>query len=102
MTIRVLADARVEFLGELDAAARPHAWGALAPEIRPGQELTLELAGLTFMDSTGIHLLLDVLEVLGPEGRLQMRNPRPTVHKVLDLCGILTRPNVVLIDDPPD
>ncbi|MGX1886534.1 STAS domain-containing protein [Streptomyces sp. NPDC055287] len=47
----------VELTGELDHHTAPEVRTAL-PDLRPGQQLVLDLEGLTFCDSSGITVLI--------------------------------------------
>ena len=53
--------------------------------------LTLDFSGVTFMDSSGVGLILGRsrrMNALG--GRLTVQNPPPSVKKMLDLARIPT------------
>ena len=53
--------------------------------------LTLDFSGVTFMDSSGVGLILGRsrrMNALG--GRLTVQNPPPSVYKMLDLARIPT------------
>ncbi|MCW2967186.1 MAG: hypothetical protein JWM71_958 [Solirubrobacteraceae bacterium] len=49
---------RVAVEGELDLATAPHLEEELAWAMGEGYDVVLDLAGLTFMDSTGINVLM--------------------------------------------
>jgi anti-anti-sigma factor len=62
----------------------------------PGREILIDLARLEFMDSTGLSLLVEVLQALGPEGRLVLRSARGIVARILRVSGIVGQPNLAL------
>ena len=72
----------VVIAGELDHFA--------APQIRKRlDELLEDLENLTFMDSSGIGVLLGRLRVLQARGgSLSVRNMRPPVEKLFRLSGL--------------
>ena len=53
--------------GELDLATAPRLEHALA---EAGDDVLLDLRGLTFMDSTGVRVLLEAAEGAGPGLRM--------------------------------
>lgn len=72
--------------GELDLATRSELVVALGSLVADGARwVTIDLAGVSFMDSTGLSALLEARR-LGAE--LTLRNPVPRVRKLLDLVMI--------------
>jgi anti-anti-sigma factor len=52
--------------------------------------LDVDLAGVTFLDCTGISSLVAVRNAAVRTGhRMRVTHPRPIVHRVLDLTGLL-------------
>ncbi len=50
----------------------------------------VDLSGVTFMDSTGIHSLVRAHEALRERGDdLILRNPSPSVRRVLELTSVI-------------
>jgi anti-anti-sigma factor len=85
--------------GELDLAALPRVEAAL-PDPAPGELLVIDLRALTFMDSSGVHVLMS-LDVASREQGWSLavvRGPRD-VQRVLELCHV---PDRVRIVDTPD
>ena len=74
--------------GELDLAAYDVAAAALEPLFRPGGDVTLDLSELTFVDSSGIRLLIRLRQAIGDDGRLVLRSPQPHVARVLGVAGL--------------
>ena len=75
--------------GELDMASAPEL-DALISRLaaRPG-ELVLDVKGLTFMDSTGVRLILHVLELCQENGcRFTLRSLTPQVRRLLEVAGV--------------
>lgn len=91
----------VRVSGELDMASSP----LLAEELRrltgDGEgSLVLDVSGLTFIDSTGLRVLIDAAGRLGSSGRLVLRNPTRQVLDVLEIAGIAeAAPNFVIERD---
>jgi anti-sigma B factor antagonist len=79
--------------GELDLSSAPELEQAMSeakPE--PGRRLLLDLAGLTFMDSTGVSVLIRPKQDADANGWLiALRSPTGQVRRLLELVGLLER-----------
>ena len=80
--------------GEMDLASKEAFNDALVLEIDQDGDLTLDLSGLTFIDSTGVQALIKAAENLHERGRLILRSPGKNVLRVFDLMRMDTAPNV--------
>ena len=72
--------------GELDLFSAPALTIALEGPTKHGGTIGLDLAELTYMDSTGIHVILNAVSLLGERGRVVLFNPSPiasTPHRGL-------------------
>lgn len=74
--------------GELDAASAPrlketlHDLGGY-----DDHDVIVDIEGLTFIDSSGIYVLIQALKRMSTEGRnLTLRGADSRAHKVLDVC----------------
>ncbi len=81
----------VHVAGEIDVWTAPGLREALFDLVRPGQrEIVIDLADVSFMDSTGIAtfalLARRVMEAGG--GSITLKSPRRSVQKVLDVSGL--------------
>jgi anti-sigma B factor antagonist len=86
--------------GELDMTSVPEVEAALPP-VEPGGRLVMDLRGLTFMDSSGVRVLMSLDVRARSEGwaLIVVRVPGP-VQRLLELCRMSDR--VQLVDDPAD
>jgi anti-anti-sigma factor len=76
--------------GDLDVAGATAAHKQLLGlDLRPGDQLALDLSGLDFMDSTGIRLILQARDhaLRHGAGFVVVRGP-DTVMRVLELVGL--------------
>jgi anti-anti-sigma factor len=77
--------------GDVDLVSAP----VLADEVDaltlgPGHRVVLDLSGVGFMDSTGLHVLVRLhRRVEQVEGVLSVRDPSPQVRHLLELTGLL-------------
>lgn len=76
--------------GEIDADNCGDFGASLLEDTASTPTLVVDLAGLTFIDSSGIGELLKVSEAARCRGQdLRFREPSPTVHRVLEITGLL-------------
>ena len=82
--------------GELDIATAPELVDLLARLRHHGHAVTLDLAEVTFMDSTGLTTLMDAHREAENDGwTFLVRRPSPAVRRVFELAGV----NGVLDDE---
>lgn len=81
---------RLRLGGEIDIATVPHAFsGIIDAQPWPGDVVTLDMSDVTFIDSTGISMLLRISEYLGGMGsRLALANPSATLMRLLTTVGL--------------
>ena len=80
----------VSLTGELDDATAPFLRETLA-EITEGlnEELTLDIASLSFIDSTGLSLIVTLDKLLQHRGtRLVILSPTPSSRRLFELTGL--------------
>jgi anti-anti-sigma factor len=88
----------IQLQGELDMCSAP-ALGRDLTEALDGMPhtISLDLSGLTFLDSTGIRVLVSAHRRAAAQGTgFILRSPRPSVLRVLKLTGI---DQLLAIDD---
>ncbi len=83
-------DQHVAASGELDiATVEVLEQALLAAERSDAAQIVLDLSGLTFIDSTGLRLVLDVNERCGGAAdRLRVIAGSPVVERLLDIVGL--------------
>ena len=77
----------LKLVGELDVATAGRLDDALR-ELRSHDELILDLSELTFLDSRGIHVLLEFARSLNGSGPLVILDPSVAVARVLQIVAI--------------
>ena len=81
-------------VGEIDAHTAP----ALAEAIGESahRHLVLDMAGVEFLDSSGLRVLIEAHQTARAEDRiLQLANPSPAVSRLLKISGIDDYLNVI-------
>jgi anti-anti-sigma factor len=82
--------------GEIDLSNVDQLATTLATEVREGNHLVLDCAGLRFIDSTGMSALLAICRGLGDSGRLTLRSVPTPVAKAAHVLGLDRVPNLEL------
>jgi len=81
-------------VGELDLATSPVLIDTMSPVAAQDGDIDLDLAELTFIDSSGIRALLVLAEELGGHGHLILARPPESVLRTLRLIGIEQAENI--------
>ena len=80
--------ATVEPRGELDVATAP-TLRAIVEEIKSAGRLVLDLRGLSFIDSTGLHLLVALNQRAQRDGfQLVLVAPAPPADRAIQVSGL--------------
>jgi anti-anti-sigma factor len=79
----------VTLAGESDANTRQPLRDLLEPEAKKDvRRLIIDLSGVRFIDSAGVHALVDVRAILHDrDGELVLVAPQPVVARVMSLAG---------------
>ena len=88
------------FLGELDLSGRDEAAATLADAVTDGARVVLvNLQGLSFMDSTGLHCLFEAKLLADAAGaRIAIVNGSGACHRLLELAGMDSI--IEMVNDP--
>ncbi len=74
--------------GEIDAESVVEL-RAVLDSLRPDNTVVVDMAGVRFMDSTGINALVDrTLRIEGTGGSLRITNPSRFVQRVVEITGL--------------
>lgn len=81
---------RIRVTGELDIGTVDRVEAELArAEAGDARLIVLDLAGLTFMDSTGVRLVLEAhARSRADSDRLRLRRGTPAVQRIFELSGV--------------
>ena len=76
--------------GDLDAASAPRLNDALEDVGKyDDHDVIVDVEGLTFIDSSGVYVLIQALKRMSTEGRnLMLRGADSGAYKVLDVCRL--------------
>jgi anti-sigma B factor antagonist len=83
--------ARVRFVGELDMAEVDQAQADMIKVLdQTTGDLSIDLSGLTFCDSSGVRLLYRLDRETKARGRaMVLERPSSAIHRVLSLMGVV-------------
>lgn len=83
---------RCRVRGELDLATAHQVEDRLLPAVRPGAKVIFDMSALTFIDSTGVKLLVRLLDLSARDGWTLEIVPGPeAVQRVLEIVGLADR-----------
>ena len=83
----------LRLIGELDMATVTQFRMALETVARDGP-VTLDLARLTFIDSTGLHAIMQFARSQNGNGPLILASPAPTAKRAFEIAGLEGHPGV--------
>jgi anti-sigma B factor antagonist len=83
--------------GELDIATVPSMTAALGSSIGEGGPLTLDLSGLTFIDSSGVAAILKAGNDHLPNGCVVLHGVHDATQRVVDLMGVEKTTNIHIL-----
>jgi len=80
---------KVTVAGDVDLAVYPHFQAAAATWAATGSDVQLDCSGVTFMDSMGLRVLVELWQSLnGADRTVTLIAPSERVSRVLDLAGV--------------
>jgi len=75
--------------GEIDMSTAPSVHEAAVGAIRHHPTLDIDLSAVTFMDSSGLHMLLATKQLAERRGgHVRLLHPTPSVMRVLEVTGV--------------
>jgi len=78
----------VRLAGELDMETAPRVRATLDELAETNGRFALDLADVTFIDSSGLHLLLEAANDLNGSGPLTLLDVPPGVLRLMDIVGV--------------
>ena len=87
----------IAFSGEIDMATREGFFSALTPFLEAGGPVGVDLSGITFMDSNGVHALVQAAKALGDRGCIIIHGAHGAIRKLFELTSLESIPNIHII-----
>lgn len=94
---------RLTPIGELDIATVPilgRAFDAVVGD-QDVRMIVMDLTELAFMDSSGLHLILEMAAACNDDDRLRIVNGSRSVERLLDVSGARDRLPIITSGDDP-
>lgn len=89
---------RLVLVGEIDAHTAPELAGHLDPLPGDDGDVTLDVAGVDFIDSSGLRLIVEAHQrAEGTDRRLVVRRPSAAVTRLFEISGLTE--HLVVADD---
>jgi len=99
LSVRSESARHLRLAGEVDLFTAPELAAAIDRELlSPGADLTLDVSGLSFIDSHGIRIIVETAQRLEGNGRLVLIHPSDAVSRVMEVTGIRRLPNLIVFD----
>ena len=73
--------------GRLDTMTAPELEAAVKDELASVDSAVLDLAGLEYVSSAGLRVILSMHKALASKGGLTVKNPNETVSEVFEVTG---------------
>lgn len=73
--------------GRLDTITAPELENELKASLDGVNELTLDLAGLEYISSAGLRVLLSTQKIMNKQGRMMIRNVSETIMEIFEVTG---------------
>ena len=96
LRVDVDGDGALFLLGELDIGTIQDLQDKIDDVLVPGVAIVLDMAQLTFLDSSAIHLFIKTCQVTGH--RVVLRNASPFVRRTLGLVDARAKPEAWIFD----
>lgn len=85
LSVEVAPDGAFVPIGELDLATLQELRVSVDDVVRAGRPIRLDLAQLTFIESSVIHWFVEICDATGHP--VELRNVSPTIRRILDLTA---------------
>ena len=94
LEITEVSPERYRLKGELDMASAGRLRDALQPIVDAGGNITLDVADLTFIDSSGLRALILLSQRMNGAGPLVLSEVPVGVRRLLDIVGLESLPEI--------
>lgn len=89
LSVGELPDGALRLAGDLDVVSVPVLANELNRRIEAGaDQITIDAAGLSFCDSSGLGLFVAVNRALPDQRGLVLRNTTPRIQRLLEITGL--------------
>lgn len=79
----------VTLAGRLDTTTAPNLEAELKQSISGVDMLVLDFAGLEYLSSAGLRVLLQAQKVMNKQGKMVLRNVNETINEIFEVTGFV-------------
>ena len=79
----------VKVIGRLDTVTAPQLEAELKQSIDGVEKLVLDFAGLEYLSSAGLRVILAAQKTMNKQGEMIIRNVNDTIHEIFDVTGFI-------------
>ena len=92
MTIEKIAEGvklTITLIGRMDTITAPKLEAELKQSISGVEELVLDLAGLEYLSSAGLRVLLTAQKIMNRQGSMMVKNVNETIMEIFEVTGFV-------------
>ncbi|MDP9295415.1 MAG: STAS domain-containing protein, partial [Actinomycetota bacterium] len=90
----------LEVSGDIDMATAERLAEALEVCLEWDGQITIDLSGVGFMDSSGLRVIIQASQSLNGDDPLSLRSPQPPVARLFEIAGLLDLPSIEMVGVP--
>ena len=79
----------VTLAGRLDTTTAPNLEAELKQSVSGVDMLVLDFAGLEYLSSAGLRVLLQAQKVMNKQGKMVLRNVNETINEIFEVTGFV-------------
>ena len=77
----------ITLIGRLDTATAPQLEAELKENLEGISDLSMDFAGLDYLSSAGLRVILQAKKVMNRQGNMVIRNVNETIMEIFDVTG---------------
>lgn len=81
------AELKITLAGRLDTTTAPHLEAELKASLTGVDSLIMDFAGLEYISSAGLRVLLSAQKVMNKQGKMVIRHANETILEVFEVTG---------------
>ena len=85
----------ITLTGRLDTTTAPKLESELKENISGVEKLVLDFAGLEYLSSAGLRVLLSAQKVMNRQGSMTVKNVNETIMEIFEITGFVDVLNIV-------
>ena len=83
------SDLTIALTGRLDTTTAPELENAIKENIADITNLVMDFAGLEYLSSAGLRVILSAQKTMNKQGEMVIRNVNETINEVFEITGFI-------------